>query len=235
VPIRTALLALDTPKKLVRNTQVGGANVSETEQMNVELLHEGNSHSRIAGMGVSSNFCEEEKHCGNCVVEKECGTGLSRWSTKSRAVEDGMMHHRNKFAQMKDKHSTHSKFMFLKFVVACSFLVLAAVAFHVPFDRFLETICFVSLLAKRLLVVAAGCFLVRRDQRLFCHVAKWIVVECLCLLEHQHSSPNRIQSLTDPVRHSCDRSLKTDITSPKHGEAKTQKTNTNDKRQQLSL
>ena len=55
------------------------------------------------------------------------------------------------------------------------------------------------------------------------------------VLEYQHSSPNRIQSLTDPVRHSCDRSLKTDITSPKHGEAKTQKTNTNNKRQQLSL
>jgi len=55
------------------------------------------------------------------------------------------------------------------------------------------------------------------------------------LLEYQHSSPNRIQSLTDPVCHSCDRSLKTDITSPKHGEAKTQKTNTNNKRQQLSL
>jgi len=55
------------------------------------------------------------------------------------------------------------------------------------------------------------------------------------VLEYQRSSPNRIQSLTDPVRHSCDRSLKNDITSPKHGEAKTQKTNINNKRQQLSL
>ena len=101
--IRTALLALDMPKKVVQNTHVDGTNVSKTERTNLELLHEGNGQSRIAGMGVSSNFCKEEKHCGNSVNEKEHSAGLSRWLIEKQAVEDDTMHHRNKFAQMKTK------------------------------------------------------------------------------------------------------------------------------------
>jgi len=45
----------------------------------------------------------------------------------------------------------------------------------------------------------------------------------------------RIWSLTYPVRHLCEGSLKTDITFPKHGEAKHSKACTNNKRQQLPL
>jgi len=68
-----------------------------------------NSHSRVAGTGVSSDFAEWKKHCSICVDKKECGAGLSRWSTKRQLAEEKTMCNRKNLHKW--KHNIQNSFL----------------------------------------------------------------------------------------------------------------------------